>query len=114
MITVTFTKEDKSINLQEFVDFLNTKLNEYYQEFFPSLCTDGPYSVASADIGKKFIKIVVDSRGSRSVYAFLDMNGNIYKSASWKAPAKHIRGSIFDKDFGWGSALGPYGAAYLR
>jgi phage-related protein len=43
--------------------------------------------------GRKYHKIVmVDSAGGRSVHAFVDRKtGELYKSASWKAPAKGVR-----------------------
>jgi hypothetical protein len=43
--------------------------------------------------GKKYHKIVfVDGGGQRSVHAFVDKKtGEVYKSASWKAPAKGVR-----------------------
>jgi hypothetical protein len=43
--------------------------------------------------GKKYHKIVfVDGGASRSVHAFVDRKtGEVYKSASWKAPAKGVR-----------------------
>ena len=66
-----------------------------------------------AMLGSKYIRLV-ETRNGRSVYCFLDYQGNIYKSASWKAPAKHIRGTVFDTNYSWGKALGTYGAAYLR
>ena len=44
--------------------------------------------------GKKFIRVVVTNYGQRSVHCFLDNEGNIYKAAGWKAPAKGIRGNI--------------------
>lgn len=31
-----------------------------------------------------------------SVHAFIDANGNVYKPAGWKAPAKHVRYSLTD------------------
>jgi len=35
---------------------------------------------------------MIDSSGSRSVHAFVDrMTGEVYKSASWKSPAKGVR-----------------------
>ena len=68
----------------------------------------------TAEPGRKYIKVVDESHESRSVYCFIDQKGNIYKPASWKAPAKHVRGSVFDPDYSWGRALGPYGVAYLR
>ena len=42
--------------------------------------------------GRKYHKIVMDGNGSRSVHAFVDKKtGEVYKSASWKAPAKGVR-----------------------
>ena len=42
--------------------------------------------------GRKYHKIVMDGSGSRSVHCFVDKNtGEVYKSASWKAPAKGVR-----------------------
>jgi len=44
--------------------------------------------------GKKYFKIYLNMWGSKSVYAFIDFEGNIYKAASCSAPAKHIRGTL--------------------
>jgi len=42
--------------------------------------------------GRKYHKIVMDANGSRSVHAFIDRkSGEVYKSASWKSPAKGVR-----------------------
>jgi len=44
------------------------------------------------ETGKKYHKIVMDANGSRSVHAFVDKKtGEVYKSASWKSPAKGVR-----------------------
>lgn len=50
--------------------------------------------------GKKYIRLVVSNLKNehRSAYAFLDTEGNIYKAAGWKAPAKGIRGTIDSVD----------------
>ena len=56
--------------------------------------------------GRKFIKVV----NGNSVWGFVAkvdgthkgvpmLKGDILKAAGWSAPAKHSRGSIFDKDF---------------
>ena len=47
----------------------------------------------SIDTGRKYHKIVQTcSDGSQSVHAFVDKNtGELYKAASWKAPAKGVR-----------------------
>ena len=65
--------------------------------------------------GRKYLKVVKrDDMGGGSAWAFVDTtNGDVLKPASWKAPAKHARGNIFDENNGLGS-IGPYGPAYLR
>lgn len=65
--------------------------------------------------GRKFIRLVyVDGCGcGPSAYCFIDStNGDILKSASWKAPAKHARGNIFDPNPL--AAVTVYGAKYLK
>jgi hypothetical protein len=60
--------------------------------------------------GRRYIRVMKDS----SAYCFVDKtNGDVLKAASWKAPAKHARGNIFDDNNGL-KQMGPYGAAYLR
>ena len=43
--------------------------------------------------GRKYHKIIMETGGnSRSVHAFVDKKtGEVYKAASWKAPAKDVR-----------------------
>ena len=43
--------------------------------------------------GRKYHKIIMETySGSRSVHAFVDRKtGELYKSASWKSPAKGVR-----------------------
>ncbi len=42
--------------------------------------------------GRKYHKIIMTADGSRSVHAFVDKKtGEVYKSASWKSPAKGVR-----------------------
>jgi len=44
------------------------------------------------ETGRKYHKIIMNANGSRSVHAFVDKKtGEVYKSASWKAPAKGVR-----------------------
>lgn len=105
---IILTNSDgKSIPLTEVIDFLNVKMAEHDTAFLEQV---------EADPGRKFIRIWKGrADGShRYSYCFLDYAGNIYKCATWRAPAKHIRGSVFDKDYGWGKALSHYGAAYLK
>jgi len=45
------------------------------------------------ETGRKYHKLImVDNGGGRSVHAFIDkQTGQMYKSASWKSPAKGVR-----------------------
>ena len=44
------------------------------------------------ETGRKYHKSIRDANGSRSVHAFVDKKtGEVYKSASWKSPAKGVR-----------------------
>ncbi len=70
----------------------------------------------TARVGKKYVKIIRSRVGGPdgSVHCFVDMtNGDVLKAASWKAPAKHARGNIFDDKHGLGRMC-EYGPAYLR
>lgn len=68
------------------------------------------------DVGSKFIRVWSVRGGSKSAYCFVERaTGNVMKTATWRAPAKHPRGNLFDgiedtKAYG----VGMYGAAYLR
>ena len=71
------------------------------------------------ETGKKYHKIIfVDSSGSRSVHAFVDKKtGEVYKSASWKSPAKGVRYDlrlIKDREFLFEKADWSGGYLYLR
>jgi hypothetical protein len=45
----------------------------------------------SVEEGRKYLKVIMAAAGSKSVHAFVDRDGNVYKAASYKAPAKGIR-----------------------
>jgi len=62
---------------QKQIDKLKQGICDY--EFYP-------------ETGRKYHKIIMVANGSRSVHAFIDKKtGEVYKSASWKAPAKGVR-----------------------
>jgi hypothetical protein len=79
--------------------------------------------IIAPEVGKKYARIVrreswngADPTNG-SVHCFIDLaNGDILKAASFKAPAKGVRGNIFKEDFdiGVGKAVGEFGTAYLR
>jgi hypothetical protein len=96
--------------LDEFLAYVNDLIMKYMQKDFPTL----PIKTVSVMHGQRYVRLVEsDGGGGRSCWGFVDKtNGNILKAAGWNAPAKHARGSIFDKST-WRN-MGPYGPAYLR
>jgi len=76
---------------QKFVNDADTQ--EYHQRKIDELKSgkcDIDYTV---ETGKKYHKVIfVSGGGSRSVHCFIDKNtGEVYKSATWKSPAKGVR-----------------------
>ena len=65
--------------------------------------------------GRRYDKIVstgTDDRPSIRVWAFVDKtNGDILKPESWRKPAKHARGNIYEDDCM--QFIGPHGPAYM-
>lgn len=59
-------------------------------------------------VGTRFLKVAVESGSQKSVHSFIDLaTGEIFKPASWRAPADTARGNILA---GSGlSALAPTG-----
>ena len=64
--------------------------------------------------GRKFDKVIAGS----SVWGFVAKTdgmlkgipyfvGDVFKAAGWAAPAKHVRGSIFDTNTDWFAWTGP-------
>lgn len=79
------------------------KADEEFKKHYSSL--EAPKF--SMDIGGRYIKIVRHDakNGSRSVHSFIDRsNGDILKAASWRGPAKHPRGNVFEADYGMKSS----------
>lgn len=71
-------------------------------------------SVFSYERGQRYIRVVRSDYGARSVHCFVDTTtGDVLKAAGWRAPAKGVRGNIFDDKNGLGR-MGPYGTAYNR
>jgi hypothetical protein len=76
---------------QKFVDDQETK--EYHQRKIDELKNNECPVDFIVESGRKYHKIIfIDGGGQRSVHAFVDkQTGEVYKSASWKAPAKGVR-----------------------
>ena len=104
----TMTKN--GLSFDEAMDNLLVKIQESYSGWGGSRI-DKKLDL-SLKVGRKFIKVVEGTR----VWGFVAkvdgthkglpmLKGDILKAATWRAPAKHSRGSIFDsemhKSFSW-------------
>jgi hypothetical protein len=73
-----------------------------------------PHYNFSTTEGPKYIKLISEPKNGagRSVFAFVDKaTGEVYKPAGWQAPAKNVRGNIFDVG---DEGVGEYGAKYMN
>ena len=97
--------------LAVFVEKVQEMRTAHYAESFPNakpgtMLYDTPITTK---IGRRYVGLWT----GKSIFCFVDKtNGDILKAATWRAPAKHARGSIFALDNGIG-AVGVYGANYL-
>jgi hypothetical protein len=89
---------------------LLNNINTNYHKGFPK----NKDMVLSLVAGRKFIKVVNEN----SVWGFVAKKdgehkglpmkaGDVLKAASWRAPAKHTRGNIFDKNQDYFRWTGP-------
>jgi hypothetical protein len=106
---------DFELGLKTFLEEAQNKIDENYRDSFPMLSV--PKLVVEQ--GRRYSKIVKveENNGSRSVFAFIDKDGDVMKPAGWNAPAKAHkgkRGNILSEDKDWLQYLGPYGIQYLR
>lgn len=113
---VVNAKKDINKAVDMLVKGVQKKINDYYKKQLPNSNPD----ILKIQKGKRYIKIIRTIPGSKggSVFTFIDAKegptfGDILKPASWKAPAKHARGNVFDGSWGVNS-VGVYGPAYLR
>ena len=94
------------------VTSLLNNINTDYHRSFPS--RENKDMLLSLVAGRKFVKVIHDN----SVWGFIAKKdgehkglpmkkGDVFKPASWRAPAKHVRGSIFDTNTNWFAWTGP-------
>jgi len=91
--------------LQRFLEMAQERINQYFERY-PNLQPD----TLSLSPGKRYVKLVQTTNAGqgRSVHSFIDTHpdhlGDVYKPATWRAPARHARGNIFSDSNG-GEAL---------
>jgi hypothetical protein len=74
--------------------------SEYHQRKIDEIDCDGVPHEFYIESGRKYHKIIhrTTDNGSQSVHAFVDKKtGDVYKAASWKAPAKIVRYNLLDE-----------------
>lgn len=104
--------------INEFIKRLEARLNEYRVAMGYTYFS---HYIVTAQAGQKFTKVfrtevyADGSQNSRNIVAFVDIaTGDIFKPASFKAPAKHARGNVNSPEFGM-EAIEPSGfVRYLR
>ena len=103
--------------LDSFLEAAQKKITDHYAREYPNL--DTPQLTIGG--GTKFKRIVKNGSAFAFVATVDGRNktlgswkaGDIFKPASWKAPAKHARGNIFDEHNGM-KYVSEYGPSYLR
>ena len=76
--------------LQKFCSFIEKEFNDNW-----------PLQVRTTEIkeGRKYLKVITNRSGLRSIHSFIELDsGDVYKAASWRSPAKHVRGTIITDD----------------
>ena len=109
---VTKTEKTMTKNGLSFDDAMNVLLDNIQKDYAKLNMTHRTSLDLELRPGRKFIKVVEGSR----VWGFVAkvdgvhkgvpmLKGDILKAATWSQPAKHSRGSIFDKEmhksFSW-------------
>ena len=72
---------------------MEQELNFFF-DFVANLLQNKNYSLEVTS-GRRYHKLIMVRGNNRSVWAFVNLEtGDIFKAASWTAPAKHARGNI--------------------
>jgi len=88
-IKYSIEQHERSIDYADAGDVRSVRYHEACIEELKNGQCDYDFIVES---GRKYHKIIMDINGSRSVHAFVDKKtGEVYKAASFKAPAKGVR-----------------------
>ena len=106
-------KENKKMYDSAISDLL-IGINNKYKSWNTSTTYKPDGMVLSIKPGRKFDKVIHDN----SVWGFVAKTdgmlkgipyfvGDVFKPASWRAPAKHVRGTIFTDSTDWYEWTGP-------
>lgn len=94
-------KADVARALVNFVDKVKDATNKHFTENF----NNNWLSDVSIESGRKYARVYImsgiDSIDNKRIFAFVDVNtGDIFKPATWRAPAKHARGNVLSDENG--------------
>ncbi len=104
-----FVKDHNKAQIEKWAEHISQRINETSQFTRPD-----HYEVLTVDHGRKYSRIW-STRGNKSAYAFVEIaTGDIYRCATWRAPAKHVRGNIQDQDGSWNIGVYEWGAKYIK
>jgi hypothetical protein len=83
-------RNDIRLNVRKYTLMLCDALLDNFKSRNNSKTSDYKFYIES---GRKYFKVIMETgSGSKSVHAFVDMiTGEVYKPASFKAPAKGVR-----------------------
>ena len=105
-------RNEIQLNVRKWTLMLCNALEDNFKSRHPN---SDPYKF-SIESGRKYHKIVMETESqSRSVHAFVDQKtGEVYKPASFKAPAKHVRFDLrLIKDREWLLENADWAGGYL-
>jgi len=105
-------QHERSIDYADAGDVASVRYHEACIEDLKNGKCDYDFTFES---GRKYHKIVMNDGTQRSVHAFIDKKtGEVYKSASWKAPAKGVRYDLrLIKDREWLLENADWSGGYL-
>ena len=88
--------EDQMTMIQHYAEVLCEALAQDFRSRNNGKLDGYTFTIESA---RKYHKVIMTTGGgSRSIHAFIERKtGDVYKPASWKAPAKHIRFNVMDQ-----------------
>ena len=93
----------------QYIDIMNEVSTNHQMKLFPTL----PHLRDQFEIheGRKYIKVISRSGDNRRVHSFIDKKtGDLYKAASWNAPAKGARYNILTDLLKLSQIADPYGS----
>tara|TARA_B100000530_G_scaffold182169_1_gene115206 strand:- start:578 stop:946 length:369 start_codon:yes stop_codon:yes gene_type:complete len=100
------------LNVRKWTLMLCNALEDNFKSRYPN---SDPYKFV-IECGRKYHKIVMETESqSRSVHAFIDKKtGEVYKPASFRGPAKHVRFDLrLIKDREWLYENADWAGSYL-